>query len=132
MGMNENVIKDPVIFEYGDLYLKCHNCGKEVKLYPNVKGGLRFDLYTTDQHKLVLKCDDCGNEIELFFKDAEEPPKVEEDEKAQDEEVQNKTEETDEVLEVEEEDNTDTGAADEPQQSVEKDEQISKKNKAKK
>lgn len=63
-----NKIDDPVVFDRGDLCLKCHVCKHEQVLQENVVGGLRFDLYTTDQHKIIFHCKACGTRMEMFYK----------------------------------------------------------------
>jgi len=97
MSVNKEIEGNPKVFEYADLHLKCHACGEDAVVFENVKGGLRVDLYTTDQHKLTLKCDKCGAEMELYYVESVNPPKeTKEDEKSQDEEVQSETSEKDE------------------------------------
>jgi len=88
--IEETVIDDPIVYEYADAYLTCHKCGAEFKLFENVKGGMRVDLYTTDQHKLILHCTECDNKMEIGFKEASNPP-VEENTKENDEELTKNT-----------------------------------------
>ena len=60
-------IKEPVVYRAGDLCIKCFKCSAVNTLQENVNGGLRFDMYTTDQHKIILRCPTCGNKMELFY-----------------------------------------------------------------
>ena len=66
--------KAPKLFENADLVLTC-KCGNKDILHTNVQGGIRVDLYTTDNHKLVLGCSKCGSKLEMAF---EEQPVTEE------------------------------------------------------
>lgn len=68
----------PVVFPYGDLYVSCSACGKESLLSANIPGGISFDLYSTDKHTLRLVCPACESSHMLFFKEAANPPKEEE------------------------------------------------------
>jgi len=113
MGVNKEIEGNPKVFDYADMHLKCHSCGEDVVIFDNVKGGLRVDLYTTDQHKLVLACDKCGAKMEMYYTEAANPPAeaveaqeamkevADAIEKAKendtDEEVQSETSEDDEV-----------------------------------
>lgn len=112
--------KEIKVFNYGDFHLKCHNCGHDEIVAKNVKGGLRMDIYTTDQHKLIMECSECGAKLEYYFTEAANPPKEEEDED-KDEEVQDKVETESEPQSAEEEsvpvDNTEV--VQEPQEAVE-------------
>ena len=94
MSVNKEIEGNPKVFEYADLHLKCGACGEDAVVFENVKGGLRVDLYTTDQHKLTLKCDKCGAEMELYYTEAINPPVEEDkkDEESQIEKVQSETE----------------------------------------
>lgn len=100
-------LENPKVYQYADFTFKCHSCGNEVTLIENVKGGLRYDLYATDQHRLKVTCNQCGNSLELFFKEAANPPI--EDEETQDEEVQSETPEDIEVSGEEEALKTESG-----------------------
>ena len=63
-------ITDPKVFAEGDFCLSCGICGGVETLQSNIRGGLRFDMYTTDQHRLTLKCKNCGAKMDLFFKES--------------------------------------------------------------
>ncbi len=126
------------VYEYADFHIKCHTCGHDEVAIANVKGGLRTELFTTDQHKFVMECKQCGAKLEYYFTEAVNPPepeeeevippevakpeeavKVEEVEKTEkndtNEEVQSQAEEADEVqAEVEEEPQIDAGVMDGP------------------
>jgi len=95
MSVNKEIEGNPKVFDIADMHLKCHSCGEDVTVFENVKGGLRMDLYTTDQHKLTLKCDKCGATLELYYTEAANPPKEKEDEK-ENEKVQVETTEVNE------------------------------------
>lgn len=69
-------INQPTTFSMGDFTLRCFQCNNDEVLQPNIRGGLRFDMYTTDQHKITLSCKHCGAKMELFYK--ESAPLVEE------------------------------------------------------
>ena len=63
-------INKPTMYERGDFVMKCYKCQFEDTLQKSVAGGLRFDMYTTDQHKITLACKACGNKMELYFKES--------------------------------------------------------------
>lgn len=112
--MSEQETKKPEtkVFEVADFHLKCYGCGNDVVVIPNVKGGLRTDLYTTNEYKFTMECSKCGAKLEYYFTEAANP-EIEEDEK--NEEVQDKVEEDSESQPTTEE----SLPVEEPQQTVE-------------
>lgn len=88
-------IKEPVVYRAGDLCIKCFKCSAVNTLQENVNGGLRFDMYTTDQHKIILRCPTCGNKMELFYTESKEVEILEEV-------TENPTTENVEIVETEE------------------------------
>ena len=69
-------IKQPVVYAAGDLCIKCFKCSATNTLQENIVGGLRFDMYATDQHKIILQCPTCGNRMELFYVESAQTPEV--------------------------------------------------------
>jgi len=55
------------VFKVGDLNFKCHACGHTYVIEEGVQGGIRFDLYTTNKHKLALACPQCKAVLEMYF-----------------------------------------------------------------
>ena len=62
-------IANPTVFRQANLVLQCYACGHKEILHENVVGGLRFDMYTTDQHELALGCKVCGTRLKLYYED---------------------------------------------------------------
>lgn len=53
-----------------DLVLKCHSCGNEEVLHPDIKGGLSITLMPVDENnKLKLACNKCKAVLELYLKE---------------------------------------------------------------
>jgi len=77
-------IKTPTVYEVADFHLKCHGCGEDIVAIPNVKGGLRTDLFTTDAHNFIMECSKCGAKLEYYFTEAANPPEAEEEEPVMD------------------------------------------------
>ena len=61
------------VYDVADFHIKCHGCGNDVVAIPNVKGGLRTDLFTTDSHKFIMECTKCGAKLEYYFTEAANP-----------------------------------------------------------
>jgi len=55
------------VYKVGDLNFKCHSCGHTYVIEEGVQGGIRFDLYTTNKHKLAMACPQCKAVMEMFF-----------------------------------------------------------------
>lgn len=57
------------VFQEANLVFKCHCCGNTNTVEKGVKGGIRFDLYTTNKHKLVMACSQCKAMLEMYFEE---------------------------------------------------------------
>ena len=57
------------VFQEANLVFKCHCCGNTNTVEEGVKGGIRFDLYTTNKHKLVMACSQCKAMLEMYFEE---------------------------------------------------------------
>ena len=55
------------VYDIANLKFKCHCCGNEQIIEKDVQGGIRFDLYTTNKHKLVMACSQCKAMLEMSF-----------------------------------------------------------------
>jgi glutaredoxin len=55
------------VYKVGDLMFKCHACGHEHVMQEGITGGVRFDIYTTNKHKLSLACPQCKAVLEVYF-----------------------------------------------------------------
>lgn len=55
------------VYDIANLKFKCHCCGNEQIIEQDVQGGIRFDLYTTNKHKLVMACSQCKAMLEMSF-----------------------------------------------------------------
>ena len=55
------------VYDVANLKFKCHCCGNEQIIEQDVQGGIRFDLYTTNKHKLVMACSQCKAMLEMSF-----------------------------------------------------------------
>lgn len=64
-------------FDYGDLILKCHKCGREQIMDTKISNGIQITLLTNTKSFLKLKCDECDNYMELKFTETT-PPEGEE------------------------------------------------------
>ena len=60
------------VYKVGHLKFRCHCCKHEYTIEENVQGGIRFDLYATNKHKLVLACPQCKATLEMFFEKGED------------------------------------------------------------
>lgn len=55
------------VYKVANLVFKCHACGHEHVVEEGVSGGVRFDLYATNKHKLALACPQCKAVLEMYF-----------------------------------------------------------------
>jgi hypothetical protein len=73
-----------VSYEYGDLSVYCHVCGKETlvpdKRFQNIKGGLTFPLMCNNAHAISLSCGHCAAILSLHFVPSVNPPQEEKEE----------------------------------------------------
>lgn len=94
------VERAPKFFDYGDFYLKCHNCGHEKKLFSAVQGGVQYTIYTREDGEMHIECEKCGVHVSYLFKEAEAPAVIEDYDSATDEvEEAEVTEEVQETIE---------------------------------
>ena len=64
------VEESPKGYWLSDLVLKCHSCGNEEVLHPDIKGGLSITLMPVDNNnKLKLACNKCKAVLELYLKE---------------------------------------------------------------
>lgn len=90
------------VFKVGNLKFKCHCCGHEYVIEEGVQGGIRFDLYATNKHKLALACPQCKAVLEMYFEKGDDSGLVDIDGKAIKKSTSNSPDITDEVLDAEE------------------------------
>lgn len=55
------------VYKVANLMFKCHACGHEHMVEEGINGGVRFDLYATNKHKLSLACPQCKAVLEMYF-----------------------------------------------------------------
>jgi hypothetical protein len=104
--MSKDEKKEPTFkqFEYGDLWLRCSNCGFEEVVEKGIKDGIQFVLPTTEEHKLKLGCSKCGVSLVMDYTESDEET-IKEAEKSyeawqkQQEEFAKKVEATEETVE---------------------------------
>ena len=60
------------IYKVANLMFKCHSCKHEHVVEEGITGGVRFDLYATNKHKLALACPQCKAVLEMYFTKGEE------------------------------------------------------------
>lgn len=61
------------VYKVANLVSKCYACGHEHVVEENITGGIKFELYATNKHKLALACPNCKAVIALYFTKVEEP-----------------------------------------------------------
>ena len=74
--INEESFYKPKDFEYGDFYLKCHNCGYEKLMFESVKNGVQFSIMTREDACMDVKCDKCNVHLSFFFKEGKSPEEI--------------------------------------------------------
>lgn len=86
------------VYKVGNLIFKCHCCKYEYTVEENVQGGIRFDLYATNKHRLSLACPQCKAVLEMYFTKGEESGIVDINGNAVPKSVKNKEYETAEEI----------------------------------
>jgi len=60
------------VYKTANLMFKCHSCGHSYVMEEGISGGVRFDIYATNKHKLVLACPRCKAVMEMYFEKGKE------------------------------------------------------------
>ena len=79
MGEEETKREIPTNFKYGDLIIKCHQCGNEEIVEELVTDGRAVYLFNHDESFLKLHCTKCDITMEMSLKPSANPPLDEED-----------------------------------------------------
>jgi len=79
---NEDKKLEVVAYDYADLSIYCHSCGKETPIpderYRNIKGGITIPLMCNNANAISLSCGHCASILSLHFMPATNPPIEEE------------------------------------------------------
>lgn len=54
-------------FKYGDLVVRCHQCGDEQLIETLVTGGRAIYFLNADESNLILRCDKCKVSMEMIM-----------------------------------------------------------------
>jgi ribosomal protein S27E len=77
MVLKNSIMEDNKKFQFGDMIIKCHQCGKEQILEELVTDGRAIYLYNVEGNGMKLHCPDCDITMELTIKPSENTPERE-------------------------------------------------------
>lgn len=77
MDLNNNIMEDKKPFPFGDMIIKCHQCGNEEVLEELVSNGRAIYLYNVEGNGIKLHCPICDITMELTIKASENTPEQE-------------------------------------------------------
>jgi ribosomal protein S27E len=88
VGLKNKVMEENKAFQFGDMIIKCHQCGKEQILEELVTDGRAIYLYNVEGNGLKLTCPDCDITMEMCIKPSENTPEKELEDELDSEELE--------------------------------------------